>query len=116
MAAHQYWDALTQAFPTQTDPGDAGDFICDRFMNFFPITTGAGAETRNVPVVDKMCFLVVFMDTDGGGNATVGFDGAFNQSSNVTAEFGDANDTVVMVNLPNRAGWKLLVNDGTTLA
>jgi hypothetical protein len=117
MAGHNVWDQIAVSYPVQADPGDAGTFICDRYHNYLGMTSGAGAETRTIQVSDKPCELVIELVTDGGGDVAVDFEAAaFDSSSNVLATFGDAGDALHMRALPNRRGWRLVHNDGTTLS
>jgi hypothetical protein len=116
MSAHQIWPQISAGFPAQVDPGDAGTFICDRYHNYLPLVSGSGAETRTIQTPDLACELDIDFVTDGGGTVTIGFEAAFDSSSNVTAAFADAGDCLHMRALPNRRGWRLISNDGTTLA
>lgn len=117
MSAHKAWDEITVGFPAQSDPGDGGTFICDRYDNYLGMTSGGSAETRTIAIPDKPCTLVVHLVTDGGGDVAVDFTAsAFDTAGSVLATFGDQGDMLHMKALPNGGGWRLVFNDGTTLS
>jgi len=98
------------------DPGNGGAI---------PVTASgicslvsAGIETRAlaIPTITGQ-ELVLVLDTDGG-NCAVTVASAFNQAGNNKITFDDAGDTVklVAVTVGGTKAWRLIVNDGATLA
>ena len=99
-----------------TDPGDAGAIPVTR-SGVCPITT-AGAETRTLAIPSFVGQrLTIPMDVDGG-DAVITVAAAFNQTGNNTITLNDAGDTVELVGVQVGGAlvWRVVVNDGATLA
>lgn len=99
-----------------TDPGDAGAIPVARSGNCAITTTGA--ETRTLAIPSKVgTVLALSMDVDGG-DCVIAAAAAINQTGNNRITLNDAGDTVVLVGVQVGAAkvWRVVVNDGATLA
>lgn len=114
--------ALQELYVTRpvliADPGNAGAIPVTRSGNV-AITTGAVGETRTLAIPGAAGItLALSMDVDGGGDAVITAASAVNQTGNNTITLNDAGDTVVLtaVQVAGALVWRLVVNDGATLA
>lgn len=102
---------------TIPDPGDAENVVVDRQFAVLEIVT-ATTESRTIlnPTTAGI-ILTITLKTDGG-DVAVYFQTAIDASSNTSALFDDAGDTVMVVSVSTSSAyrWQLLVNSGTTLS
>ena len=98
------------------DPGNAGA-IPVTASGYVPIVT-AGAETRTLAAPSFVGQeLLLYMKTDGG-DAVITCATGVNQTGNNTITMNDAGDTIRLVAVESGANkrWRVVVNDGCTLA
>jgi len=98
------------------DPGDAGAIPVLRSGNV-AITT-AGAETRTLAVPATVGITLAISCDVYVGDAVITVASPFNQTGNNTITLNTAGDTVVLtsVQVGGAVVWRLVVNDGATLA
>jgi predicted RecA/RadA family phage recombinase len=109
-------DLVESTQNTIADPGDAGAIPVTK-SGVCAITTAA-AETRTLAIPGHIGqILAISMDVDGG-DCVITVAAAINQAGNTHITLNDAGDTVVLVGVQKAAGlvWRVLVNDGATLA
>ncbi len=80
--------------------------------------TTAGAETRTLPIPAFVGQVLVLCLNVDGGDCVVTVASAINQAGNNTITLNDIGDTVMLVGVLRSAtrAWRLVVNDGATLA
>lgn len=101
---------------TIPDPGDDGIIIIDRQFAVVEIVSAAAEERTMAMPTTAGLICTLIMKTDGG-SVDVQFSTAFNATGNVTSQFNDVNDTLLLVSVSTSSAyrWQLLVNSGTTL-
>jgi hypothetical protein len=118
MTAHRtLQDDLIAEFE-MIDPGDAGTISVDRSPATLNIVSG-GVETRVLGVPPAVgLVLTLCLKTDGGTVTVTQTSGAFNQAGNTSAPFADEGDIIqfVSVDIGGTLYWRIVVNDGVTLA
>jgi len=100
------------------DPGDAGAIPVIR-SGVCALTTAGAGQTRTLAIPSVIGMqLAIVLAVDGGGDAVITSAQAFNQTGNNTITLNDAGDTVVLTSVLVGAAlrWRVLVNDGATLA
>jgi len=98
------------------DPGD-GEAIPVTASGYVPVVT-AGAETRTLAAPSFVGQeLLLYMKTDGG-DAVITCATGVNQTGNNTITMNDAGDALRLVAIESGANkrWRVVVNDGCTLA
>jgi len=98
------------------DPSDAGA-IPVTASGYVPVVT-AGAETRTLAAPSFVGQeLLLYMKTDGG-DAVITCATGVNQTGNNTITMNDAGDVIRLAAIESGANlrWRVVVNDGCTLA
>lgn len=119
-AAIEVEAAIAELYPHSevliADPGDAGAIPVTRSGNAAITTAGAETRTIAIPAVQGIT-LAVSCDVYVG-DAVITVASAFNQAGNTTITLNTAGDTVVLiaVQVAGALVWRVLVNDGATLA
>jgi len=106
-------DALTRAI---TDPGDAGA-IPNSGSGHVDIVTAA-AETRTLADPAKGGLLLLLAMQTDGGDAVVTAASAVNAATNTIMTFAEVTASVLLLSVPNGAGWvwRIIGNDGVALS
>jgi len=119
LAANGALSLAATAKPLSTavaDPGDAGA-IPVTSSGTCPIVTAA-AETRTLAAPAYAGQVLVLALKTDGGDCVITAAAAVNQTGNNTITLNDAGDTIVLVGVESGASkvWRVVVNDGCTLA
>lgn len=99
-----------------TDPGNAGAIPVTKSGTVAIVTAGAETRTLAIPTfVNQM--LTIYFRTDGG-DCVITSAQAINQAGNTSITLNDANDSIQLVGVYNGTAlrWRVVTNDGTTLA
>ena len=101
----------------KSSPGNGGAIPTGSGSGVVKVTSG-GAETRTLANPNFIGqTLTIFFQTDGG-DVVITAASAINQAGNTQITLNDANDSITLRGIHDGAGfkWRVLVNDGCTLA
>lgn len=118
MSGHNFCEQWFMGDWRLEDPGDAGTINADK-AGICIMTCGASAETRTLPIPDRVGqLLMLTLDTDGGGGVTVTCPYAINQAGDVNIAFSGAGSTVTLMGatVGGALRWKILGFETATTA
>lgn len=102
------------------DAGDGNDLMTkyDRNLGVIEMTSGSSGETRTMGDPRSAGQLVTLHHhTDGGGDITITFTSAYDQSGSTSMVFGDAGDNATFRSIEDGTdtyAWRLVGYDGVT--